>query len=140
MSDEAASAGGAREDRPGAVDRKIHPGFESMQQLSIYIQETDHVKRRPLYLVILELIRENDGAGATVYRGIAGYSSSSHAIHTMGFADIQLKLPLVMVIVETTSWVDRMLPILEELVQMNGGLLTIQDLEGHRYLHPSLQK
>jgi PII-like signaling protein len=117
-----------------------HQGFVLMQQLTIYIKETDHVAHRPLYLKILELIKDNNGAGATMLKGVAGYSSSSHAIQTAGFADIQHKLPLVIVVVETASWIEAILPQLETLLQSCGGLLTIQDLEAHRYLHPNLAK
>jgi hypothetical protein len=31
-----------------------------------------------------------------------------------------------------------MLPLLEGMVRANGGLITVQDLEAHRYMHPSL--
>ncbi|HEX9989854.1 MAG TPA: DUF190 domain-containing protein [Chloroflexia bacterium] len=117
-----------------------HQGFMLMQQLTIYIKETDHVAHRPLYLKVLELIKENNGAGATMLKGVAGYSSSSHAIQTAGFADIQHKLPLVIVVVETAAWIEAILPQLEALLQSCGGLLTIQHLEAHRYLHPNLPK
>src|SRR3954453_10517247 len=117
-----------------------HPGFERMQQLSVYISETDHYERKPLYLKILELAREHNAAGATVLRGIAGYSASSHAIRTAGFADLQQRLPLVIIIVDTAAHIEEMLPLLENMVQPNGGLITVQDLEAHCYLHPSLPR
>lgn len=124
--------------RTGTGPLVPHEGFELMQQLTVYIKETDHAGRRPLYLAILEMVQENDCAGATVFRGIAGYSSSSRTIQRAGFADIQQHLPLVIVIVDTASRIEILLPRLEGMVHPNGGLLTIQDLEGHRYLHATL--
>jgi uncharacterized protein len=115
-----------------------HEGFELMQQLTVFIKETDNAGRRPLYLAILEMVQENDCAGATVFKGIAGYSSSSRTIQRAGFADIQQHLPLVIVIVDTATRIEMLLPRLEEMVRPNGGLLTIQDLGGHRYLHATL--
>ena len=109
-----------------------------MQQLTVYIKETDHTNRRPLYLQILELVRSSGGAGATVLKGIAGYSASSRSIQTAGFADIQQHLPLVVVIVDMAWRVEALLPKLEEMISPNGGLITVQDLEGHSYLHPSV--
>ena len=120
----------------GPLGGHTHEGFTQMQQLTVYIQETDHWGHRPLYLRILELVRRSGGAGATVLRGVAGYSASSRSIRTAGFADLQQRLPLVILIVDTEERVDALLPELEELVRPNGGLITVQDLEGHSYLHP----
>jgi PII-like signaling protein len=115
---------------------QAHEGFTTMQQLTIYFQETDHWGHRPLYLRILELVRTANGAGATVLRGVAGYSASSRSIHTAGFADLQPRLPLVVIVVDTEERVNALIPQLEELIRPNGGLITVQDLEGHSYLHP----
>lgn len=119
-----------------STGRHTHEGFVQMQQLTVYIQETDHWGRRPLYLHILELVRAGGGAGATVLKGVAGYSASSRSIHTAGFADLQQRLPLVILIVDTEERIDAFVPQLEELIRPNGGLITVQDLEGHSYLHP----
>jgi PII-like signaling protein len=128
---------------PGGPPNKVsplHEGFERMQQLTIYIKETDHIDRRPLYLKILELVRASGGAGATVFKGIAGYSASSRSIQTAGFADVQQHLPLVVVIVDTASRVEELLPQLENLIRPNGGLITVENLEGHSYLHPNVHE
>ncbi len=121
-------------------DEGMQSDYERMQQLSVYIKETDHVHRKPLFLEILELVRANSGAGATVLKGLAGYSSSSRSITTAGLADLQQKLPMVIIIVDAAWRLGLMLPQIEEWVQINGGLVTVQDLEAHRYLHPSLAR
>ena len=134
-----------RDAHENAVDGQVHPqahhpGFEQMQQLSIYIKETDHVERKPLYLKILELVKTNNAAWATVLKGGAGYSASSRSIHTAGLVDIHQELPLVVVIVDTETRIESLLPQLEAWVSFNGGLITIQDLEGHCYLHPNVPR
>ena len=127
--------------RQGVVgEHAPHEGFEQMQQLSIYIKETDHVERRPLYLKILELVKANGGVGATVLMGLAGYSASSRSIQTAGFADVHQHLPLVIIVVDRAASVEALLPQLESWVSINGGLITIQDIEGHCYLHPNLHR
>src|SRR4051794_31368365 len=93
--------------------------FTQMQQVSVYINETDHIEHRPLYLKILELVKRYDVAGATVLKGLAGYSASSHAIHTSHLADIKQSLPLVVVIVDTESKVKELLPHLENMIRPN---------------------
>jgi len=125
---------------PPSTPAPVHEGFERMQQLTIYIKETDHIEHRPLYLKILELARTNGGAGATVFKGIAGYSSTSRSIQTAGFADVQQNLPLVVVIVDSAWRIELLLPQLETMVRANGGLITVQDLEAHSYLHPNLPR
>jgi PII-like signaling protein len=115
-----------------------HDGFEQMQQVSVYIGEGDHYQQRPLYLKILELARDRGLAGATVLKGLAGFSSSSRSLHISGLADIRQDLPLLVIIVDSAPQVERILPELEKMVQANGGLITVQDLEAHRYVHPSL--
>ncbi len=110
-----------------------------MQQLTIYIQETDHWGRKPLYLRLLELARSGGGAGATVLRGVAGFGASSHLIHTAGFADLHQNLPLVIVIVDTDERIAALLPQIVEFVTPGGGLITIQPVESHIYLHAHKQ-
>lgn len=114
--------------------------LEQMQQLTVYINETDHLDRKPLYLKILELVKARDAAGATMLKGMGGYSASSHAIHTAGFTDIRQNLPLVIIIVDTEEKIKGMLLPLERMVRPNGGLITVQNLEGHCYVHPSHKK
>src|SRR5689334_7026707 len=76
-----------------ATDQRIKYGYERMQQLTIYISETDHYEGKPLFLGILALAKQHDAAGATVLKGFAGYSASSHRMQTVGFADLLQKLP-----------------------------------------------
>jgi uncharacterized protein len=122
------------------VEKSGPDAGERMQQLTIYIKETDHVQRKPLYLEILNYVKANSAAGATVLRGIAGYSASSRSITTAGFADIEQRLPLVIIIVDIAWRIELMLPQIEHWVHINGGLVTVQDLEAHRYLHPRLPR
>ncbi|MEO8287030.1 MAG: DUF190 domain-containing protein [Chloroflexota bacterium] len=130
----------AEHERPSA-ENPPNPagyGYERMQQLTIYIGETDHYEHGPLYLRILELAKQHNCAGATVLKGLAGYSASSRSIQTSGFADLAPKLPLVVLIVDAAWRLEPILPLLELMVRPNGGLITVQDLEAHRYLHPNM--
>ena len=51
------------------------------QRLTIFIGETDHYHRRPLYSEIVRRARQAGLAGASVFRGIEGFGASSR-IHT----------------------------------------------------------
>jgi uncharacterized protein len=115
-------------------------GFERVQRLTIHIKETDHVENRPLYLRILELVRDSGMAGATVLKGVAGYSVSSHLIRGANFTDLQQDLPLLVLIVDRAAQIQDLLPQLTSWVQENGGMMTLEDLQGYRFLHPSKGK
>jgi hypothetical protein len=128
-------------DTPNMFNRPALPhDLEQMQQLTIYINETDRIRRRPLYLEILHLVKRSGGSGATVFRGIAGYSSSNHSITIIGLADLRQRLPIIVIIVDFTWRIELLLPQIGEWVRSNGGLVTIQDLQAHRYLTSELSK
>ncbi len=48
--------------------------------LSIYIGESDHYHHRPLYQALVEKLREQGLAGATVLRGIEGSGRAAASI------------------------------------------------------------
>ncbi len=47
---------------------------------------------------------------------------------------------IVIIVVDTEERIDGLLPQMEMWVSVNGGLITVQDLEGHCYLHPDLKR
>lgn len=108
-----------------------------LQQMTIFICEQDHWHHRPLYLAILEQVRAQGGAGASVLKGLAGYSARNRAIHTSTLVDVATQLPLVILIVDTAEQIAALLPAVEEMVAANGGLITVVDVVAHRYRHPS---
>jgi uncharacterized protein len=48
---------------------------QEAQLLSIYIGEADKWRGRPLYAAIVDTLRAEKIAGATVMRGVAGFGS-----------------------------------------------------------------
>ncbi len=117
-----------------------------MQELTIFICEADRFQdphnhhSKALYLAILDLVKSEGGAGATVVRGLAGYSANSHIIHTGHLVDVQPQLPVVLYIVDEPERIARLLPQIEAMVAANGGLITVQDIEAHIYVHPHKKK
>lgn len=112
----------------------------SLQELKIFITEADRYKGKALYLTILELVKEQHIAGATAVRGLAGYSENSRQIHTGNLVDVAPRLPVVIYIVDGGERIARLLPLIEAMVSVSGGLITVQDIEAHRYLHPNLSR
>ena len=91
--------------------------------LRIFIGESDTWHGRPLYQAIVERVREEGLAGATVVRGIEGFGSNSR-LHTSRILRLSEDLPVVIEIVDTAENIDRVVPLLDEMVQE--GMLTVE--------------
>ena len=89
----------------------------------IFIGESDRWHGRPLYQAIVERVRKEGLAGATVTRGIEGFGAKSH-LHTSRILRLSEDLPIVVEIVDTAERVDGLLPVLDEMVA--DGLVTIE--------------
>jgi PII-like signaling protein len=65
-------------------------------------------------------------AGATVVRGIEGFGADSR-IHTSRILRLSEDLPVVIEIVDTPEQIDRVVPILDEMV--GEGMLTLERVQ-----------
>lgn len=107
------------------------------KKVTIYIGESDRWQRKPLYMAILEMLKREDCAGATVTRAIAGFGAHSR-IRTATLVDLSADLPLVVEWVDDPARVRRVLPRLREMVAE--GLITIQDVEVVAYSYRQLRE
>lgn len=94
--------------------------------LRIFVGESDHHEGKPLYQALVERVRAEGLAGATVLRGIEGFGASSH-LHTSRILRLSQDLPIVVEIVDTTEQIDRILPIVDEMV--GDGMVTVERVE-----------
>lgn len=83
-------------------------------QITIYLNEADEWQRRPLHLEILEYLRQENVAGATVFHAVAGFTGRSR-VQTTSLVDAGGKLPLVIIFVDTDEHVNRVLPRLRQM-------------------------
>ena len=91
--------------------------------LRIFIGESDRWHGRPLYAAIVELVRKEGIAGATVLRGIAGFGANAR-LHTEKVLRLSLDLPLIVECVDTEEKIQSILPELDEMI--GGGLITLE--------------
>jgi PII-like signaling protein len=91
--------------------------------LRIFIGESDRWHGKPLYEAIVQRVREEGLAGATVLRGIEGFGADSR-LHTSRILRLSEDLPVVIEIVDTEEHIDRVLPLLDEMV--GEGMLTVE--------------
>ena len=94
--------------------------------LRLFIGESDTWHGKPLYQAIVERVRTEGLAGATVVRGIEGFGADSH-LHTSRILRLSEDLPVVIEIVDTAEQIDRIVPILDEMV--TEGMLTLERVQ-----------
>ncbi|HET9224742.1 MAG TPA: DUF190 domain-containing protein, partial [Roseiflexaceae bacterium] len=92
------------------------------RQVWIFFNERDQWQHRPLFVAVVELLRREGIAGATVLRGLAGYGARSH-IHIATLVELSDNLPIVVTFVDRADKVEQVLPRLTEIVQV--GLISV---------------
>lgn len=104
--------------------------------LRIFIGESDHLKHKPLYEVIVMKAREMGLAGATVLRGVESYGANSR-IHKAHLVELSRDLPLVIEIVDTEEKIRSFIPELDKILTDTncGALVTLERIEVIRYSH-----
>jgi uncharacterized protein len=83
-------------------------------QVTIYLNEADEWQHRPLHMEILNYLRRENVAGATVLHAVAGFTGRQR-VHTSTLVDAGGKLPLVVTFVDTDEHVQRVLPTLKQM-------------------------
>jgi uncharacterized protein len=94
--------------------------------LRIYIGENDRWHGQPLYHAIVERMRQEGLAGATVLRGIEGFGAKQH-LHTTRILRLSEDLPLLIEAVDTEEKIRAILPLMDEMV--GDGLITLERVE-----------
>jgi uncharacterized protein len=83
-------------------------------QVTIYLNEADQWHHKPLYIEILNYLKRENVAGATVLHALAGYTGS-HKIETTHLVDAGGKLPVVLIFIDRAETVERVLPTLKQM-------------------------
>ncbi len=105
--------------------------LEGEQMLArIFFGESDRWHHRPLAEALLERLRREGFAGATVFRGTAGFGARSH-LHTAHILRLSEDLPVVVEVVDTDAHMKRLEAIVEEMVA--DGLVTVEKVRVLKY-------
>ncbi len=106
--------------RPPACPNRL----ATAQRQSRVVGRIDH--HRPLYQVLVERLRKEGLAGATVVRGIEGFGRAS-LIHTASILRMSEDLPIVITVVDKEERIDSILPIIDEMVEE--GLVIMENVD-----------
>ncbi|MDA1316295.1 MAG: DUF190 domain-containing protein [Acidobacteria bacterium] len=106
-------------------------GIEGEQVLMrIFVGERDRWQHRSLTDTLVELLKKEGFAGATVLHGTQGFGAHS-VIHRDSILRLSEDLPVVIEVVDEEAKVRAILPTLDEM--LDGGLITIEKVEVIRY-------
>lgn len=83
-------------------------------QVTMYVSESDKWQHRPLHLAVLQFLRKENVAGATVLHAVAGFTGRGNVI-TSSLIDAESNLPVVITFVDAEEHVARVLPTLKEM-------------------------
>lgn len=96
------------------------------KKLIVTVNETERWHGRSVYNALLELFRHKGLAGATVSRGIAGFTGRG-SIQTVNVLDLSASLPVRIEVVDSPEAIDRVLPDVYDIVER--GLVELQETE-----------
>jgi len=96
----------------------------------VFIGESDKWHHQPLSVALLERLRRDGFAGASVFHGIAGFGARS-VLHTSQLLRLSEDLPVVIEVVDTDEKIQELIPILDEMV--DEGLVTMEKVRVLKY-------
>jgi PII-like signaling protein len=96
----------------------------------IFVGESDRWRHQSLSSALVERLRREGFAGATVFQGVAGFGARS-VLHSSHLLRLSEDLPVVIEIVDTEDHVERLVPILDEMVAE--GLVTMEKVRVLKY-------
>lgn len=83
-------------------------------QVTIYLNEGDQWRSKPLAVEILNYLRRENVYAATAIRAVGGFLGR-HVVETAHLVDAGGKLPVMIIFVDTDEHVNRVLPVLKEM-------------------------
>ena len=98
--------------------------------MRIFIAEGDRYEHRPLYEALVEMLRKEGFAGATVLRGVSGFGAQS-VYHSQKLLDLSADLPMIIEAVETEAKINAIMPRIDTM--MSGGMITLEKVRVIRY-------
>lgn len=100
------------------------------KMLRFYVSNTDVIEHQSVYESVARMAKEYGLAGATAYRAVMGYGSSS-ILRSDKFWELNTKVPVMIEIIDVADKIDgffqQIKPWLEQMPK--GCLVTMQDID-----------
>ena len=101
-------------------------GYARGVRVTVYLSQTDHTHQAANYMRIVDYLRREGAAGATVVRGFAGFGASSR-VSTATLVDIAQHLPAIVIWIDAPERVERLLPGVRE--RAGTGLVVLDEVQ-----------
>ena len=101
----------------------MHVG-ETVKRLTIYVDEKDRLRHKPVYEAVLDILHERGIEGASIFRGIGGFGADG-VVHSAKILELSSDLPIMIEAVDSEEKIDTVLPDLCNIVEK--GLVTVSD-------------
>ncbi|MBS1263200.1 MAG: hypothetical protein MAG715_00371 [Methanonatronarchaeales archaeon] len=98
-----------------------------MLRLEVYVGESDRGDGGPLWKTVLRRLQERGVAGASVFRGVAGYGAAGE-IHSLDVLRLSEDMPVLVVAVDDREKIESAASEMESLV--DEGLVLLQRVRG----------
>jgi PII-like signaling protein len=94
------------------------------KKLTIYVDETEKHQGKPVYEAVLDVLSQRKIAGASVFRGVAGYGSEGK-LHTAKILELSTALPVKIEVVDSAEMITI---VMAEIASIVGkGLIEVSD-------------
>lgn len=102
------------------------------KMMRIYIGDSDKWRDKPLHQALVEAMRANDIAGATVYRGILGYGAYRR-MHKDKPLQLSRDSSIMLSAIDTEEKIRGFLPLIDQMVEE--GLVVLSDVDIIKYAY-----
>jgi len=97
----------------------------------IFVGDADKWHHTSLERALIDRLRRDGFAGATVIRGVAGFGAHS-VVHTAHLLELSADLPVLIEVVDDAEHIQKLLPILDEMIT-GGALVTVEKVRVIKY-------
>jgi hypothetical protein len=94
------------------------------KKLTIYVDETEKHHGKPVYEAVLDILAQRKIAGASVFRGVAGYGSEGK-LHTAKILELSTTLPVKIEVVDSEEMITIIMAEITSIVRK--GLIEVSD-------------
>ncbi len=101
-------------------------GYARGIRVQVFLSQSDQERQAANYMRIVDYLRREGAAGATVVRGFAGFGAGSH-ISTATLVDVAQHLPAVVTWVDAPERVERLLPGVRQ--RAGTGLIVLDEVQ-----------